>query len=117
MPGTPGFEAAHLALEGLLESHGWGVATLAASGNVLAAGYLLWAYQRIFLARHPQGVAPSMSDLRHRELIMAGLLCVVMIGVGLYADPWIKTIGGAVDETAHRLEAVMGKSHHAPTDH
>ena len=37
MPGTPGFEAAHLALEGLLESHGWGVATLAASGNVLAA--------------------------------------------------------------------------------
>lgn len=117
MPGTPGFEAAHLALEGLLESHGWGVATLAASGNVLAAGYLLWAYQRIFLTRHPQGAAPSMSDLRHRELIMAGLLCVVMIGVGLYADPWIKTIGGAVDETAHRLEAVMGKGHHAPTDH
>lgn len=117
MPGTPGFEAAHLALEGLLESHGWGVATLAASGNVLAAGYLLWAYQRIFLARHPQGVAQPMSDLRHRELIMAGLLCAVMIGVGLYADPWIKTIGGAVNETAHRLEAVLGKGHHAPTDH
>jgi NADH:ubiquinone oxidoreductase subunit 4 (subunit M) len=84
---------------------------------VLAAGYLLWAYQRIFLARHPQGVAQPMSDLRHRELIMAGLLCVVMIGVGLYADPWIKTIGGAVDETAHRLEAVIEKDHHAPSDH
>jgi NADH:ubiquinone oxidoreductase subunit 4 (subunit M) len=58
-----------------------------------------------------------MSDLRHRELIMAGLLCAVMIGVGLYADPWIKTIGGAVDETAHRLEAVIEKGHHAPRDH
>ncbi len=117
MPGTPGFEAAHLALEGLLESHGWGVATLAASGNVLAAGYLLWAYQRIFLARPPQDVAQPMSDLRHRELIMAGLLCAVMVGVGLYADPWIKTIGGAVDEAAHRLEAVAGKGHHAPGAH
>ncbi|MCP5159871.1 MAG: NADH-quinone oxidoreductase subunit M [Gammaproteobacteria bacterium] len=111
MPGTPGFEAAHLALEGLLEAQGWGVATLTASGNVLAAGYLLWAYQRIFLARHPQGVASLLADLRHRELIMAGLLCAVMIGVGLYADPWIKTIGGAIDATAHRLEAGMGIEH------
>jgi NADH-quinone oxidoreductase subunit M len=34
MPGTPGFEAAHLALEGVFESRGWGVAILAASGNV-----------------------------------------------------------------------------------
>ncbi|HAS52218.1 MAG TPA: hypothetical protein DCS21_10930 [Gammaproteobacteria bacterium] len=117
MPGTPGFEAAHLALEGLLESHGWGVATLAASGNVLAAGYLLWAYQRIFLARHPRGVASRISDLQHRELIMAGLLCAVMISVGLYADPWIKTISGAVDATAHRLEAVVGTGHPAPVDH
>jgi proton-translocating NADH-quinone oxidoreductase chain M len=107
MPGTPGFEAAHLALEGLLEAQGWGVATLAAAGNVLAAGYLLWAYQRIFLARHLQGAAPFLADLRHRELLMAGLLCAVMIGVGLYADPWIKRIGGAVDATAHRLEAVI----------
>ncbi|MCB1776569.1 MAG: NADH-quinone oxidoreductase subunit M, partial [Candidatus Competibacteraceae bacterium] len=102
MPGTPGFEAAHLTLEGLLETQGWGIATLAAAGNVLAAGYLLWAYQRIFLARYSRGAAPFLADLRHRELLMAGLLCAVMIGVGLYADPWIKRISGAVDATAHR---------------
>ncbi|MCB1770886.1 MAG: oxidoreductase, partial [Candidatus Competibacteraceae bacterium] len=111
MPGTPGFEAAHLALEGLLETQGWGIATLAAAGNVLAAGYLLWAYQRIFLARHPRGAAPLLADLRHRELLMAGLLCAVMIGVGLYADPWIKRIDGAVDATAHRLEAAIDLQH------
>ena len=35
-----------------------------------------------------------MPDLRHRERMMAGLLCAVMIGVELYADPWIKMIGG-----------------------
>lgn len=117
MPGTPGFEAAHLALEGLLESGGWGVATLAASGNVLAAGYLLRAYQRIFLARPTHGRVAPLGDLRHRELVMAGLLCAVMIGVGLYADPWIKTIGGAVDVAAHRLETAAGQNLHPPVDH
>lgn len=100
MPGTPGFEAAHLALEGVFESRGWGVAILAASGNVLAAGYLLWAYQRIFLARNPKGVTLSLVDLRSRELVVAGLLCAVIIGVGLYADPWIETISGAAENVA-----------------
>jgi NADH-quinone oxidoreductase subunit M len=108
MPGTPGFEAAHLALEGMLEAYGWGVATVAASGNVLAAGYLLWAYQRIFLARNPKVSSRPLTDLRNRELIMAGLLCLVMIGVGLYADPWIKMIGGAVENVARVFGANSG---------
>nr|WP_281383646.1 NADH-quinone oxidoreductase subunit M [Candidatus Competibacter phosphatis] len=108
MPGTPGFEAAHLALEGVFESYGWGVAIVAASGNVLAAGYLLWAYQRIFLARNPKGVTLPLVDLRSRELIVAGLLCAVLIGVGLYADPWIETISEAVEQVARVFEAGGG---------
>lgn len=104
MPGTPGFEAAHLALEGTLEAFGWGVATVAASGNVLAAGYLLWAYQRIFLARNSRVAPRALTDLRNRELIMAVLLCAVMIGVGLYADPWIRMIGEAVENLAGVFE-------------
>jgi hypothetical protein len=39
---------------------------------------------------------------------MAGLLCAVMIGVGLYADPWIKMIGGAVENVARLFEANSG---------
>jgi NADH-quinone oxidoreductase subunit M len=108
MPGTPGFEAAHLALEGVFESYGWGVAIVAASGNVLAAGYLLWAYQRIFLARNPKGVTLPLTDLRSWELVVAGLLCAVIIGVGLYADPWIGTISGAVENVARVFEAGGG---------
>ena len=108
MPGTPGFEAAHLALEGTLEAFGWGVATVAAFGNVLAAGYLLWAYQRIFLARNPKVAARTLHDLRNRELIMAALLCAVMIGVGLYADPWIRMIGESVENVARVFEVGGG---------
>ena len=108
MPGTPGFEAAHLALEGVLETYGWGVATLAASGNVLAAGYLLWSYQRIFLARNPRSSPPPLTDLRNRELVMAALLCAVMVSVGLYAHPWLETISGAVENVARLFEASTG---------
>ncbi len=108
MPGTPGFESAHLVLEGVFESYGWGVAIVAASGNVLAAGYLLWAYQRIFLARNPRGVTLSPTDLRSGESIVAGLLCAVIVGVGLYADPWIETISGAVEPVARVFEAEGG---------
>jgi len=82
--------------------------------TLLAAGYLLWAYQRIFLTHHPQGAGSLLTDLRYRELIMAGLLCTVMIGVGLYADPWIQTINKAIDATAYRLEAVAGTDHPVP---
>lgn len=109
MPGTPGFEAAHLALEGVLEACGWGVATLTASGNVLAAGYLLWSYQRIFLARNARNLPQSPIDLRNRELIMAALLCAVMVGVGLYARPWLETINGAVENVAQVFD---GKGEH-----
>lgn len=108
MPGTPGFEAAHLVLEGTLEAFGWGVSTVVAFGNVLAAGYLLWAYQRIFLARNPKISERVLLDLHHRELMMAALLCAVMIGVGLYADPWIQMIEAAVDEVARHFQVSAG---------
>ena len=43
------------------------------------------------------------------ELIMAALLCAVMIGVGLYADPWIKMIGESVEKVAEVFE--MAEAH------
>ena len=35
---------------------------------------------------------------------MAALLCAVMIGVGLYADPWIRMIGEAVGNLSKEFE-------------
>jgi NADH-quinone oxidoreductase subunit M len=99
MPGTPGFEAAHLALEGTLEARGWAVTMLAGLSNVLAAGYLFWAYQRIFLARKAR-TAPQLVDLTSGERVMAGLLCGVMFGVGLYASPWLEVVSASTQDLA-----------------
>jgi hypothetical protein len=102
MPGTPGFEAAHLALEGVFESYGWGVAIVAASGNVLAAGYLLWAYQRIFLARNPKGVtlAPGRSAV-------AG---IDRGGSAVRGDHWRRAVRRSVDRDDQRGGGTGGAS-------
>ncbi|WP_367027489.1 NADH-quinone oxidoreductase subunit M [Methylococcus sp. ANG] len=90
MPGTPGFDAAHLLLEGLIENRGLGAAIAVAVGNVLAAGFLLWAFQRIFLAhRRSHRPYPGWPRPGWREHTLIALLCLVLLGVGFYTAPWI----------------------------
>lgn len=96
MPGTASFDAGHLVLEGSAEAHGWPYALVAAAGNVLAAAYLLWAYQRIFLAERRGPAWHDLHDLSLRELALAGTLVAVIFGVGLYSKPWIHLVERAI---------------------
>jgi NADH-quinone oxidoreductase subunit M len=94
MPGTPGFDAAHLLIEGTIEERGWLLAIFILAGNVLAAAFLLWAFQRIFLATPKRSVQPAGS-LRHpvrKERIIAVTVCSLLIGTGFYTTPWLKFI-------------------------
>ncbi len=50
MPGTPGFDAVHFVLEGSIKRFGAVVTVAAALGNLVAAGFLLRAFQQAFLA-------------------------------------------------------------------
>jgi NADH-quinone oxidoreductase subunit M len=99
MPGTPGFEAAHLALEGMLESFHWAAAYGAAAGNVLVASVLLWAYQRVFFSR-AAGPDRPLHDLRGGERWVAAVFCAVIFGIGLYAHPWIETVSASLEQLA-----------------
>lgn len=106
MPGTPGFEAAHLALEGMLEAFHWSAAYGAAAGNVLVASVLLWAYQRIFFTRE-RAHEKHLVDLRGHERWVAGALCAVIFGVGLYAHPWIETVSASLEHLASTAAAIL----------
>lgn len=93
MPGTPGFDAAHLVLEASIHRFGALVTIAAALGNVLAAGFLLWAFQRAFLAPCP--IERSNKDIQRitgPELLVAGMIVSILLVSGFYTEPWLELI-------------------------
>ena len=65
LPGLNGFVGEFLILIGTFVTHRWW-AVVAAAGVILAALYLLWAYQRVFHGE-PEGENASFPDLTMRE--------------------------------------------------
>ena len=91
MPGTPGFDAAHLILEASMHRYGALVTIAAALGNVVAAGFLLWAFQRAFLAPKPEGMR-EIEPVNRAEILLATILMLCLLGAGFYSEPWLELI-------------------------
>jgi NADH-quinone oxidoreductase subunit M len=94
MPGTPGFDAAHLLVEGIIEEDGWLLAIAILLGNVMSAAFLLWAFQRAFMAT-PKRAAQPYSCAHHPvwiERFIAAVICLLLIGTGFYTTPWLEYI-------------------------
>lgn len=107
MPGTPGFDAAHLLLEGVIERDGWLIAIAILVGNVMAAAFLLRAFQQLFITARTRALLPH-SSLDHpviTERMITLVICGLLIGIGFYTTPWLNFI----DQDA----ATIGK--HYPT--
>jgi NADH-quinone oxidoreductase subunit M len=84
----------------------WGV--VAAAGVILAALYMLWAYQRVFHGK-AEGENATMPDLRFGEGMAMAPLCILIVFLGVYPKPLLDRIEPAVKE----LIAHVGK--HDPT--
>ena len=112
LPGLNGFVGEFLVLVGAFNAHRWW-AVIAAAGVILAALYLLWAYQRVFHGP-AEGDNAEMPDLRLREgLVMAPLLALIVF-MGVYPKPVIERMEPTVDAlVAHVEEHVEG--FHEPT--
>ncbi len=107
MPGTPGFDAAHLLIEGTIEEHGWWIAISILLGNVLGAAFLLWAFQRLFIA-HPRRFVQPYGSIHHpvlKERIIAVTVCGLLIGTGFYTTPWLKYIDQEAREIGEHYPA------------
>lgn len=93
MPGTPGFDAAHLVMEASIDRFGGLLPIAAALGNVLAAGFLLWAFQRAFLAPAPTAAGrDQIEPLGLAEWMLALAVIGVLLGVGFHTRPWLELI-------------------------
>lgn len=90
MPGTPGFDAVHLMLEASIVRFGALLTIAAALGNVVAAGFLLWAFQRAFLS--PRGATlPSIhiAKTTPTEVILAASMILTLLWAGFHTEPWL----------------------------
>lgn len=108
MPGTPGFDAVHLMLEASIHRFGALLTVAAAVGNVLTAGFLLWAFQRAFLGPRAAGQADSQPALL-QEKIMAALVIVILLGVGFFPEPWLQLIDTPLNQLT---QLYGGEVHH-----
>lgn len=91
MPGTPGFDAAHLMLEAAIHEFGAMLTIAAALGNVVAAGFLLLAFQRAFLAQGGSA-SPEVARTRPLETVLAGLIICCLLGAGFWSEPWLELV-------------------------
>ena len=105
MPGTPGFDAAHLVLEAAIERFGALPTVGAALGNVAAAGFLLWAFQRAFLAPPPEGATRAIERVRPMEYLLGGLTLFVLLVVGFVPEPWLHLTDAATQAAVARFGA------------
>ena len=93
MPGTPGFDAAHLVLEAAMERFGALPTVAAALGNVAAAGFLLYAFQRAFLSACRAGRdMPMIERTLPMEYLVSGIAVAGTADVGFFSEPWLNLI-------------------------
>ena len=112
MPGTPGFDAVHLLLEAAILEFGAMVTIAAALGNVAAAAFLLWAFQRTFLAPLAEGMpVPEIEPATRMERVIAVMLIMILLGTGFYSEPWLDLLEHSFDS----LTALYDGNGHAGT--
>jgi NADH-quinone oxidoreductase subunit M len=102
LPGLNGFAGEFLILVGSFLTRRWWT-VVAATGVILAALYLLWAYQRVFHGE-PDADNADTPDLTWREgLVMAPLLGLIVF-LGVYPKPMLERIEPAVDRLVSHIE-------------
>jgi len=102
LPGLNGFVGEFLILIGTFVTHRWW-AVAATAGVILAALYLLWAYQRVFHGQ-PTGDNATFREMTMRErAIMAPLLALIVL-FGVYPRPVLDRIAPTVRDLVTHVE-------------
>src|SRR5437764_2148056 len=95
LPGLNGFVGEFLTLIGTFITRRWW-AVVGATGVILAAVYLLWAYQRVFHGE-PTGDNRTMPDLNWRERAVMVPLLAAIVFIGVYPKPFLDRIEPSVN--------------------
>jgi NADH-quinone oxidoreductase subunit M len=102
LPGLNGFVGEFLSLLGTFIAHRWW-AVVAATGVIIAALYLLWAYQRVFHGE-PTEENKRFPDLSTAERMVLVPLIALIVFLGVYPKPVLDRIEPSVKALMHHVE-------------
>jgi NADH-quinone oxidoreductase subunit M len=104
LPGLNGFIGEFYVLVGsFLTLPVWAI--VASTGVVLAAVYLLWAYQRVFTGPVTVPENEGLRDLNLREVLILAPIAALVLFLGIYPKPALERIEPSVDAVLQRIEA------------
>ena len=106
LPGTSGFVGEILILVGLFQVSTW-AATLAATGVILGAAYMLWLYRRVIFGKLTKDDLKSIMDMNRREVAVFTPLLVLTILMGVYPGPFLEIIEVSVANLVDQHKTAM----------
>ncbi|MFZ9628670.1 MAG: complex I subunit 4 family protein [Ilumatobacteraceae bacterium] len=103
VPGLNGFVGEFMVLIGSFGAARWWV-TVAATGVIIAALYLLWAYQRVFHTE-PDAANADFAEIKWREAMLLVPFAALIVFCGVYPKPMIDRVQPSVDALLEHVEA------------
>ena len=106
VPGLNGFVGEFLVLIGSFETARWWT-VVAATGVILAALYLLWAYQRVFHGE-PDEANAGFREMTAREGALIAVFIGIILFTGLYPKPMLERVEPSVDRLIEHVQNHTG---------
>ncbi len=104
VPGTNGFVGEFLVLVGSFRTYPV-LSTIATTGVIFAAAYLLWAIQRVLFNALDKKENIHIPDLNRRELALLAPLVAAIIWLGVYPQPVLRRMETTTQALIKRVES------------
>lgn len=101
LPGLNGFVGEFLILIGSFSSSiAWmkWLSTIAATGVILGAVYMLWAYQKVAFGPVTREENKKLKDLSWKEITCLVPLVLLAVGMGVYPKPFLERMHGTTKD-------------------
>jgi NADH-quinone oxidoreductase subunit M len=116
LPPLNGFIGEFLILIGTFQSHhAW--ASWAASGAVLSAIYLLWAYQRVALGEVTVEKNKTLPDASTRERVILVTMAIAILFMGIASPLFTRRMEASVNNVIEQTSGARDASRHAVPRH